>query len=53
MSQSLLPPHGVQSVTVPTLGAVPLGPDEPELFAHAMKRILEQLSVERRSGRAS
>jgi len=46
MSQSALPPHAPQSVTLPTLGTVPLGPDEPELFTNAMVRILEHLGNE-------
>jgi hypothetical protein len=28
---------------LPTTGTVPLGPDEPELFADAMQRILRHL----------
>jgi hypothetical protein len=48
MTQSAPPPHGVPSaaaktVGMPTFGTVPLGPDEPELFANAMERILEHL----------
>jgi hypothetical protein len=43
MSQPALPPHGTQSISVPALSAVPLGPDEPELFADAMERILKHL----------
>jgi len=27
----------------PTLGTVPLGPDEPELFAEALERIIRHL----------
>jgi hypothetical protein len=44
MSQPALPPHGTQSTALPTFGTLPLGPDEPELFAHAMERILAHLS---------
>lgn len=28
---------------LPTMGTVPLGPDEPELFADAMARIIRHL----------
>jgi hypothetical protein len=55
MSQPDQPPQGaplgaplgaVKIVGLPTLGTVPLGPDEPELFADAMERILDHLSDE-------
>lgn len=32
------------TAALPTLGTVPLGPDEPELFAEAMERILVRLT---------
>lgn len=38
MSQPASPTDGL-----PTLGTVPLGPDEPELFADAMERIILHL----------
>lgn len=38
MSQPIYP-----SDALPTLGTVPLGPDEPELFTDAMRRILRHL----------
>jgi hypothetical protein len=43
MSQTAPSPYTVHSITLPTLGTVPLGPDEPELFRHAMERILDHL----------
>lgn len=48
MSQPASPTDGL-----PTLGTVPLGPDEPELFTDAMERILHHLGSQqngRRSG---
>jgi hypothetical protein len=36
-------PYGVPSIALVTLGTVPLGPEEPELFADAMERILVHL----------
>jgi len=38
MSQPASPTHGL-----PTLGTIPLGPDEPQLFAEAMERIIRRL----------
>lgn len=38
MSQPASPADGL-----PTLGTVPLGPDEPELFTDAMERIIRHL----------
>jgi hypothetical protein len=38
MSQPASPTDGL-----PTLGTIPLGPDEPELFADAMARIIRHL----------
>lgn len=38
MSQPTPPTDGL-----PTLGTIPLGPDEPELFADAMARIIRRL----------
>jgi len=48
MSQTAPPSSDVQStgtsaIELPTAGTVPLGPDEPELFADAMGRILDHL----------
>lgn len=48
MTQSAPSPYGSSSSSVdgyalPTLGTVPLGPDEPELFTNAMERILDHL----------
>jgi hypothetical protein len=40
--QDLPQPDGL-----PSLGTVPLGPDEPELFSDAMERILRYLETER------
>jgi hypothetical protein len=41
---SLSVPADPQSIMSPLLGAVPLGPDEPELFSEAMGRILHRLA---------
>jgi hypothetical protein len=43
MTYSAPPPQGLPSVALPNFGTVPLGPDEPELFADAMARILDHL----------
>lgn len=41
MPQSASPSDGL-----PTLGTIPLGPDEPELFVDAMARIIRHLGPE-------
>ena len=41
MTQPSQPSEGL-----PTLGALPLGPDEPELFTDAMERIIRHLGDE-------
>jgi len=50
MSQSAPSPYSLESISEPLLGTVPLGPDEPELFASAMERILEHLDGPRWAG---
>jgi hypothetical protein len=42
MVQADVPTDGL-----PTLGTIPLGPDEPELFDDAMRRILRHLDDDR------
>jgi hypothetical protein len=48
MSQPSSPADGL-----PTLGTVPLGPDEPELFADAMERIIRHLGSQPTGRRAT
>jgi hypothetical protein len=52
MTQPGLPVQGTSAdgLELPTLGTVPLGPDEPELFTDAMERILDHLSADEAPG---
>jgi hypothetical protein len=48
MSQPASPGDGL-----PTLGTVPLGPDEPQLFTEAMERIIRHLGEPKASPRGN
>jgi hypothetical protein len=48
MSQPASPNDGL-----PTLGTVPLGPDEPQLFTEAMERIIRHLGEAKGSPRGN
>jgi hypothetical protein len=50
LSTEHFPATDMPRLSMPTLGTVPLGPDEPELFTNAMQRILETLGADDQPG---